>query len=62
MVKIVYRYCHEFFLYENILQEVKMEVEGPSGEGSVVLCTLSYTSQGVLTLRPDCTWGGRPYR
>jgi hypothetical protein len=35
---------------------------GDESEGTVVLCTLTFTSGGVLTVRPDFTWGGRPYR
>ena len=36
--------------------------EDPGEEQAVVLCSLSFTAGGILTVSPDFSWSGRPYR
>ena len=36
--------------------------EDQGEEQAVVLCCLSFTASGILTVSPDFSWSGRPYR
>ena len=36
--------------------------EDQGEEQAVVLCCLSFTAGGILTVSPDFSWSGRPYR
>ena len=45
-------------------QEVRVDINKAEGgeEHLVVLCTLTFGGNGILTIQPDFSWSGRPYR